>query len=163
MLLVNFFIIGSVVRKLSGLISSINNFFSQTCLKVSWYLFTYLSAVCLQKISPFDWRYGWKCPHLLCTKYVFLTLVVDGRSAVCLQLSADCLDSHSSVALAEWFSGFHEKSLAFEVLLAKSAIEALAMIIVVESLDPSVASFDWESTRYTFGGEEFIPIFFAVG
>jgi hypothetical protein len=84
-------------------------------------------------------------------------------SAVCLQFSADCLDSHSSMALAERFSGFYEKSFAFEVLLAKSAIEALAMIIVVESLDPSVTSFNGKSTRYTFGGEEFIPIFFAVG
>lgn len=141
-----------------------NEWFLLTDLFESQLIFVSIFISCLfTKISPFDWRYGLKCPHLLCTKYVFLTSVDDGSSAVCLQLSADCLDSHSSMALAERFSCFHEKSFAFEVLLAESAIEALAMIIVVESLDPSVTSLDRKSARYTFGGEKFIPIFFAVG
>ena len=38
------------------------------------------------------------------------------------------------------------------------AIKALAMIIVVKSLDPTVTGFDWKATRDTFGGEQFVPI-----
>jgi len=37
------------------------------------------------------------------------------------------------------------------------------MIIVVKSLYPTVSSFDRKATGDTFGCEQFIPIFFAVG
>jgi len=37
------------------------------------------------------------------------------------------------------------------------------MIIVVKSLNPTVTGFDWKATRDTFGGEQFVPIFFTVG
>jgi hypothetical protein len=35
------------------------------------------------------------------------------------------------MALAKWFSGFDEKSFAFEVLFTKCAIETLTMVIIV--------------------------------
>jgi len=37
------------------------------------------------------------------------------------------------------------------------------MIIVVKSLYPTVTGFDRKTTGDTFGCEQFIPIFFAVG
>lgn len=43
------------------------------------------------------------------------------------------------------------------------AIEALTVIVVVQSFNPSVTSFDWEATSEAFGCEELIPIGLAVG
>lgn len=36
------------------------------------------------------------------------------------------------------------------------------MIIVVQSLDPSIASLDWESASEALGGEKLVPIGFAI-
>jgi len=71
--------------------------------------------------------------------------------------------SSSGVRLAEWLSRFHKEALTFEVFLAKRAVEALGVIIVVESLDPPVSSFDWESARDALRCEQLVPIFFTVG
>jgi hypothetical protein len=57
------------------------------------------------------------------------------------------------MALSKWLPGFDEKSLAFEVLLAKCAIETLTVVIIIKSLDPSISSFNRESTGYTFCGK----------
>merc|ERR1712223_881120 len=62
-------------------------------------------------------------------------------------------NTHSCMALAKWLPSFDEKSLAFEVLLAKCAIETLTVIISFQSLDPSISSFNRESTGYTFCGK----------
>jgi len=67
------------------------------------------------------------------------------------------------VRLAEWFAGFDEKSLALQVLLAESTVKALAMIVVVEGLNPTISGLNGESARHTLCGEQFVPIFFAIG
>ena len=43
-----------------------------------------------------------------------------------------------------------------------SAIEALAMIVVIQSFNPSITGFNGETASETFGGEQFIPIGFTV-
>jgi len=67
------------------------------------------------------------------------------------------------VAFAKGFTSFDKKAFAFKVLLTKSAVKALTVIIVVQSLDPAVTSLDWKATRDAFCCEQFIPIFFTVG
>jgi len=66
------------------------------------------------------------------------------------------------MAFAEWFPSLDEKSLALQVLLAESAVKALAVVVVVEGLDPSVAGFDGEPARHTLGCEQLVPIFFTI-
>ena len=39
-----------------------------------------------------------------------------------------------------------------------SAVKTLGVVVVVESFHPPVSSFYWESTRYTLGSEQFIPV-----
>lgn len=68
----------------------------------------------------------------------------------------------SGVALTEWLPSFDKEALAFKILLTQRAVEALRMIVVVESLHPAVTGFYWEPAGYAFGGEELIPIFFTV-
>lgn len=65
--------------------------------------------------------------------------------------------------LAEWTTAFVVEALAFQVLLAESAIEALAMIVVIQSFYPAITGFNGESTCKAFCCEQFIPIGFAVG
>jgi hypothetical protein len=67
------------------------------------------------------------------------------------------------VGLAERLSRFDKEALTFEVFLAKRAVEALRVVIVVESFDPPVSGFDWESTRDALRCEQLVPIFFTVG
>lgn len=71
--------------------------------------------------------------------------------------------SASRVALAEWFSRFYKETLAFQVLLAKRAVEALWVIVVVEGLHPAVPRLYWEATRDAFCCEQLVPVLFAVG
>jgi len=66
------------------------------------------------------------------------------------------------VALAEWFSSFHKETLSFKILFAQRAVEALRMIIIIESLNPSVSRLYGESTRDAFCREQLVPIFFTV-
>jgi len=67
------------------------------------------------------------------------------------------------VALAEGFARLYEEALSFEVLLAESAVEALAVVVVVEGLDPSIAGLDGKTARNALRREQLIPVFFAVG
>ena len=39
-----------------------------------------------------------------------------------------------------------------------SAVKTLGVVVVVQSFHPSVSGFYWESTGYTLGGEQFIPV-----
>jgi len=67
------------------------------------------------------------------------------------------------VAFAEWLSCLDEKSLALQVILAESAVKALAVVVVVKGLHPAVTCFDGESARHALRREQFVPICFAVG
>jgi len=67
------------------------------------------------------------------------------------------------VAFAERFASFHKKPLSFQVFLTQRAVETLRVIVVVQCLHPSVSCLYWEATVDTLGGEQFIPIFLAVG
>lgn len=80
-----------------------------------------------------------------------------------VHLAIFSLDSHPGMALAKRFSSFDKKAFAFKVVFAERAIKALAVIIVVKSLNPTITSFNRKPTRYTFCREQFVPIFFAVG
>jgi len=55
------------------------------------------------------------------------------------------------------------EAFTLHVFFAKRAVEALGVIVVVESLDPPISSFDWESAGDTLRCEKLIPIFFTVG
>merc|ERR1712115_275223 len=43
------------------------------------------------------------------------------------------------------------------------AVEALAVVVVVEGLDPPVAGLDGKAARDALGREQFVPVLFAVG
>jgi len=72
------------------------------------------------------------------------------------------LTSHFRMALAERFPSLHEKTFALQVFLAKSAVKALTVIVVVEGLDPSVSGFNGKSARNTLCREQLVPVFFTV-
>jgi len=72
------------------------------------------------------------------------------------------LTSHFCMALAERFPSLHEKTFALQVFLAKSAVKALTVIVVVEGLDPSVSGFNGKSARNTLCREQLVPVFFTV-
>jgi len=61
------------------------------------------------------------------------------------------------------FSTFCIEAFTLHVFSAESAVKTLGVVVVVESFHPPVSSFYWESTRYTLGGEQFIPVFFTIG
>jgi len=67
------------------------------------------------------------------------------------------------MAFAEGFARLDEKALSFKVLLAQRTIEALRVVVVAQSLNPSVPCLDWKATGDALGGEQFVPIFLAVG
>jgi len=73
------------------------------------------------------------------------------------------LTAHLCMAFAEGFPSLHEKTFALQILLAESAVKALAVVVVVEGFDPPVAGFYGEPARHTLGCEQVIPIFFTVG
>jgi len=66
------------------------------------------------------------------------------------------------VAAAERLSRLHEELLTLEVLFAQCAVEALAVVVVVEGLHPSVAGLDREAAGDALGREQLVPILFAV-
>jgi len=66
------------------------------------------------------------------------------------------------MAFAEWFPSLDEKSLALQVLLAESAVKALAVVVVVEGLYPPVAGLNGETARHTLGCEQLVPILFTI-
>jgi len=55
------------------------------------------------------------------------------------------------------------EAFPLHVFFTKRAVEALGVIVVVESLDPPVSSFDWKSAGDTLRCEQLVPIFFTVG
>lgn len=65
--------------------------------------------------------------------------------------------------LAEGATPLGEEALAFQVLLANRALEALRVVVVVERLNPAVSSFNREAAADTLGGEQLVPVFLAVG
>lgn len=69
----------------------------------------------------------------------------------------------AGVVLAERTSPLGEEALSFQILFAHRAVEALAMVVIVQGFHPTISSFDWESASETFRGEEFVPISIAVG
>lgn len=66
------------------------------------------------------------------------------------------------VAAAERLSRLDEELLALQVLFAQCAVEALAVVVVVEGLHPSVAGLDREAAGDALGREQLVPILFAV-
>jgi len=73
------------------------------------------------------------------------------------------LEAALSMSLAERFSTLGKEALAFEVLVAFRALEALAVVVVVEGLHPSVSCLDRETAAYTLRREKVVPVSFAVG
>lgn len=67
------------------------------------------------------------------------------------------------MGLAEGLPTFGEEALALQVLVAFRALEALAVVVVVEGLYPAVTSLNGEATAHTLGGEQVIPVALAVG
>jgi len=72
------------------------------------------------------------------------------------------LFSSSGVRLAKGLSRFHKEALTLEVLLAKRAVEALRVVVVVDRLHPAVSRLDRETTGDALCCEQFVPIFFTV-
>jgi len=66
------------------------------------------------------------------------------------------------VAAAERLSRLDKELLALQVLLAQRAVEALAVVVVVEGLHPSVAGLDREAAGDALGREQLVPILLAV-
>jgi len=105
-----------------------------------------------------------KCPRnigLLCLQVTWLAVCL--RWQICTPCVVDpSLTSHFCMALAERFPSLHEKTFALQVFLAKSAVKALTVIVVVEGLDPSVSGFNGKSARNTLCREQLVPVFFTV-
>jgi len=89
-----------------------------------------------------------------CKKYFF-----EGRREDCTQYA---LKPSLGVRLAEGFSPFGEKALALQVLVAFRALEALAVVVVVEGLDPAIPGLDGEAAAHALGGEQVVPVGLAV-
>jgi len=73
------------------------------------------------------------------------------------------LSLSSCVAFTEWFPSFDKETLTLQILPAESAVKTLRVVVVVQSFHPSVSSFYWESTGYTLGGKQLVPVFFTIG
>jgi len=73
------------------------------------------------------------------------------------------LESSLSVRFTERLPSLSVETLPFQVLVAFRALEALAMVVVVEGLHPSVPGLDGEPATHTLGGEQVVPVSFAVG
>lgn len=67
------------------------------------------------------------------------------------------------VAAAERLPRLDKELLAFQVLFAQRAVEALAVVVVVEGLHPSVAGLDREAAGDALGREQLVPILLAIG
>lgn len=67
------------------------------------------------------------------------------------------------MSFAEWFTPLGKETLSLQILVAFRTFKTLAMIIIVQSLDPSVPSLYREATAHTLGCKEVIPIGLTVG
>jgi len=79
------------------------------------------------------------------------------------QVTFKLITLSSCVAFTERFPSFDKETLPLQILLAQTAVEALGVVVVVESLHPPVSRLYWEPTRYALGGKQLIPVFFAIG
>lgn len=66
------------------------------------------------------------------------------------------------VSFTEWFPALGEETLALKILVAFRALEALTVVIVIKSFDPTVTGLNWETTTNAFGCEKIIPICFTI-
>lgn len=69
----------------------------------------------------------------------------------------------ASVVFAERTSTLREEALSFEVLFAAGAVEALAVVVVVQRLHPLVTGLYGESASEALGREQIVPVLLAVG
>jgi len=77
--------------------------------------------------------------------------------------SFTAFDSTSGgMALAKGLSRFHEKALSFKIFLAQRAVEALGVVVVVESLHPPISGLYGEPAVYALGGEQLVPVIFTI-
>jgi len=66
------------------------------------------------------------------------------------------------MAFTKGFALFHKEAFSLQALAAKRAVEALAVIVVVDGLHPPVASLYGETTGRALRGEQVVPVFFTV-
>jgi len=67
------------------------------------------------------------------------------------------------VVLTKDFAPFCIETLPLQILLTKRAVEALGVIVVIESLHPAVARLDGEPAGDALGGEQLVPVLLTVG
>jgi len=67
------------------------------------------------------------------------------------------------VIFAKDFATFCIEAFTLHIFSAESAVKTLRVVVVVQSFHPSVSSFYWESTGYTLGGKQLVPVFFTIG
>jgi len=60
------------------------------------------------------------------------------------------------------FTTFCKEAFTLHVFLAETAVKTLGVVVVVKSFNPSISGFYGESTRYTLGGKQFVPVFFTI-
>jgi len=58
---------------------------------------------------------------------------------------------------------FCKKVFPFHVGFTKRAVEALGVVVVVESLHPPISGLYGEPTVYALCGEQLVPVIFTVG
>jgi len=61
------------------------------------------------------------------------------------------------------FATFCIEAFTLHIFSAECAVKTLGVVVVVQSFHPAVSGLNWESTRYTLRGEQFIPVFFTIG
>jgi len=66
------------------------------------------------------------------------------------------------LVFTKYFATFDKETFTLHVFFTQSAVETLRMVVIIESLHPSVPSFYGEPTGDAFGGEQFIPVFFTI-
>lgn len=88
-----------------------------------------------------------------CSSPVIPSIICDGGERMVL----------ARMIFAERTTAFRVEALALEILFAHRAVEALAVVVIIQGLHPTIASLDWKSTRETFRSEQLVPVSFAVG
>lgn len=71
-------------------------------------------------------------------------------------------EAGTRVFLAKGSSALRVETLALEIRLADSTVEALRVPVLPQSLDPSVGGFDGEVAAVALGREELVPVLSAV-
>uniref|UniRef100_T1DPJ7 Putative secreted protein n=1 Tax=Anopheles aquasalis TaxID=42839 RepID=T1DPJ7_ANOAQ len=68
----------------------------------------------------------------------------------------------TGMVFAERTSTLREEALSFQVLFAAGAVETLAVVVVVQRLDPLIAGLDRETAGEALGREQIVPVLLAV-